>query len=748
MNLNELLAKMTLEEKVAQVCAVYVGRTPDGSFSSLSDAEKRKMFPHGIGQVCQPGKRRSPGEIVDFGNDIQQFLVKHTRLGIPAILHEEGLHGMIANGVTCLPVPVAIAASWNEELVQKAFDRVGRELRIVGIHQALSPVLDVAREPRWGRFEETFGEDPHLVSRMGVAAVKGFQGDGKDVDSHHVVATGKHFCGYSEPESGTNAGPYARDTRTLYEAFFPSFRAAVAEAHLKSVMPSYNEIAGVPSHGNRWLLQTVLREEMGFDGIVVADYGGVAEMRRLHHVAASEADAAVLAVNAGVDFDLPNNTAYCHLESLVRNGRVSEKQLDEMVLRVLRIKKMLGLFDRPYAEKAPAELFVGDEDGRKLSAELARQCAVLLRNDNALLPLRPENIRKLAVIGPNAGENVLGAYYGTPRQSVTPVEGIRTMLAGKTEVLYAEGCRITITLEQMHRELNLEDPGKDHNLMALSSAELDRDRIAAAVETAKQADVVVLCVGGNMYTSGESFFDHPRGDRASLELLGGQRALLEALLAAGKPLVVCLIHGGPVGDELLFSKAHTLLDCSYLGSEAGTVIAEILFGKTNPSGKLPYSVPRSAGHIPSYYNYKPSARRGYGYANIQPAFAFGHGLSYTTFCLDKLRLSSSTIRMGESAEVSVEVTNTGRTAGAEVVQLYIRDEVSSVTRPVKELKGYRKVFLEPGKKEIVTFSIGRRELEFYNADLQCVVEPGTFRIMVGTSSRDADLMQMELVVTE
>jgi len=745
-----LLAQMTPEEKLAQLGSVYLGKTPQGDNATLTDQQKHDIFHFGIGQVCQPGKRRDPAEIVGFVNSIQKYLVENTRLKIPAIMHEEGLHGMIANGVTALPVPLSMAASWNPVLVRRCFDKVGREMRSVGIQLALSPVLDVARELRWGRVEETFGEDPHLVSRMGVAAVQGFQGRGPKVDAHHVAATGKHFCAYAGCESGTNVGPYTGDLRTLHEVYFRPFAAAIREARLRSVMVSYNEISGVPSHGNRWLLKTILRDRLGFDGIVVADYGGVHELAALHRVAGDDHAAGVRAFEAGVDFDLPNNSCYKLLAEDLRSGRLSTDRLDAMVLRVLELKDELGLFDNPYAHEEAALAEVGNADGNKLAREIARESLVLLKNDSDILPLNPGAFigKTIAVIGPNAAENPLGAYYGTPKYSVTPLEGIRAFLGDQARVLHAEGCRIISTVGEVARELNLEDPDKDHNKAVLSTPQVDATLIRQAIETARQANAVVLCLGGNLGTSGESFFGSPRGDRADLSLLGGQRALFDAIRAesVGKPIVVVLVHGGPVADEHLFTHAPAILDATYLGQEAGNAIAEALFGAINPSGKLPISIPRSAGHLPGFYNYKPSARRGYGFTEIAPAFAFGHGLSYTTFEISAPRLEPELIGPAGQATVTVTITNTGNRSGAEVVQFYLRDDVASITRPVQELRHFEKVHLEFGESRTVVWTITRDDLSLLDENFDPVVEPGTFRVGVGPSSRAKDQQFATLTV--
>jgi beta-glucosidase len=734
-----LLNEMSIDEKIAQLSSVYYGKSSKGENAEITFERLNQDMKLGIGQVCQPGKRRTPEEIVILTNKIQSYLKDSTRLGIPALMHEEGLHGMIANNVSSFPTPIAMACSWNPALMEKVYTRIGNELAISGIQLTLSPVLDVAREPRWGRFEETFGEDPYLVSRMGVAAVKGFQGDPQQTKALRVIATGKHFCGYAQPENGTNIGPAAVTENDLWNIHLRPFRDAISEAGLLSIMPSYNEINGIPSHRNKELLTDILRNTFNFKGIVVADYGGVYELIEHHKVAADNKEAALLAFNAGVDFDLPNNTCYKHLKELYNEGKISEKEIDEKVKRVLALKFKMGLFDnKSIADAQKASEFVGNQEGIDLVYEIAKQSAVLLKNNQEILPVDFSKIKKIGVIGPNADECILGAYYGTPSFCVSPLNAI-TKKYGKTHTVnYSKGCNITLEIIDSTKKakLNPEDPDKFdiQKKIVLSTSHNDQKLINEAIASAKNNDINFLFIGGNMAITGESFYNSPRGDRANLELSPSQKILFQELTKLNKPLVVVLIHGGPIADEDLYTQATTILDAHYLGQIQGDVIIDMLDGTIEPSGKLAYSVPLNVGQIPVYYNYKPSARRGYGYESIKPAFPFGFGLSYTSFDIEFESLSDSIIHFNDSIKLYCKVTNTGKRNGTEVVQLYIRDEVSSITRPVKELIKFQRVNLEPNESKTIAFTITQQDLAFYNEKMKLVTEQGYYTLMVGNSS--------------
>ncbi|MBX6362620.1 MAG: glycoside hydrolase family 3 C-terminal domain-containing protein [Gemmatimonadetes bacterium] len=745
---EDLLSRMTLEEKAAQMMCVWQRKadTLVAATGEFDPAKAKAAFGegHGIGQVGRPsdaGGGRSPRQMAELTNAIQRFFLENSRLGIPVIFHEECLHGHAAPGATSFPQPIGLAATFDPDLVERLYAMTAYEARVRGTHQALTPVLDLARDPRWGRVEETFGEDPYLVTRMGVAAVRGFQGDapGSYRDGRHVLATLKHFVAHGQPEGGQNCGPANISLRELRDNFLRPFEVAVREAGAAAVMASYNEVDGVPSHANRWLLRDVLRGEWGFRGFVVSDYYAIWELADRpdthgHGVAADKREACALAVKAGVNIELPEPDAYLHLVDLVREGVLEEAELDELVAPMLRAKFELGLFDDPYVDPALAERVVGCAEHGALALEAAREAITLLKNDGGLAPLDPAKIRTLAVIGPNANRVLLGGYSGTPPHVVTVLEGMRARVGAEVEVLYAEGCRITIGGSWNEDVVTPSDPAED------------RRQIAEAVEVARRADVVVLVIGGNEQTSREAWSRTHMGDRARLELVGRQDELVDAIVATGKPVVAVLFNGRPLALGHLVETVPTILECWYLGQEGGRAVAEVLFGDVNPSGKLPISFPRSAGHLPVFYNHKPSARRGYLFDDATPLFPFGFGLSYTTFAVSNVRLEHAVIPRDGRTRVLAEVTNTGERAGTEVVQLYIRDRVSSVTRPVKELKGFARVALRPGETRTVALEITPASLAFHDIHMNEVVEPGEFAIMVGTSSRDADLQTVLLRV--
>jgi beta-glucosidase len=690
---------------------------------------------NGIGQIARQRERKDPREAARFANALQKWLVENTRLGIPAIFHDEILHGLMAPKATSFPTPIALASSWDTELVTRVFKAAALETRARGSHFVLGPNLDLAREPRWGRTEETYGEDPYLVSRMGVAVIRAIQGEGPAVDDEHVIATAKHFAAHGQPEGGTNIAPVNVSERVLREYFLPSFEAAVREARVMSVMASYNEIDGVPSHANTWLLGKVLRQEWGFDGLVASDYYGIPQLESLHHVAGDKSEAARLALEAGVDAELPDPDCYRTLLQLVRDGKVSEALIDRAVARNLRAKFLLGLFENPYVDPERAARLTDSQAHRALAAEAARRSITLLKNEKNLLPLDRRALKSIAVIGPNAERAHLGGYTDpSPARAVSVLEGVREKVGANVKVNFAEGCKITREGGDWWADAShLNDPADDERL------------IAQAVEVARASDVALVVIGGNEDTNKEGWADNHLGDRDSLDLVGRQNDLVRAVLATGKPTIVMRINSGPLSVTYVAENAPAILEGFYLGEETGTGVADVLFGDYNPSGKLPVSFPRNVGQLPVYYNHKPTARRGYLYASKEPLFPFGYGLSYTTFEYSNLKVSPAQVGPGGRAQVTVTVTNTGRRAGEEVVQLYIRDLVSSVTRPVKELKDFRRVALAPGESKTVAFTITPDKLAFYNLNMERVVEPGWFDVMVGGSSVKYQTAKLEVV---
>ena len=738
---NDLLSRMTLEEKVAQLTCLWTNRPQakaqtdfSTSRGEFSPEKAREVLKNGIGQIARQRERLDPREGAIFANALQKWLIENTRLGIPAILHDEILHGHMAQGSTSFPQPLALASSWDPDLVGRVFTVGALETRARGSHQVLGPNLDVAREPRWGRTDETYGEDPYLVSRMAVAIVKALQGPGPMVDGDHIIATAKHFAAHGQPEGGTNIAPANYSERILREVFLPSFQAAVTEGHIMSVMASYNEIDGVPSHANKWLLEKVLRQEWGFRGNVVSDYYAIPQLQELHHVAADKTEAAKLAIEAGVDIELPDPDCYPLLVQLVKDGKVSEAAIEKAVARNLRLKFLLGLFENPYVDPERTVKVTNSQAHRELAAEAARRSLVLLKNEDNLLPVDRTGLKSIAVIGPNADRAHLGGYSDNPGRGISVLQGITDKVAGKVKVTYAEGCKITKEGGDWWADTShLSDPAEDARL------------IAQAVVVARAADISLLVLGGNEDTNKEGWADTHLGDRDSLELVGRQNDLVKAVLETGKPTIVLLIGGGPLSVNYIAEKVPAILEGFYLGQETGVGVADVLFGDYNPAGKLPISFPRSVGQLPIYYNRKPTAKRGYLFASKEPLFPFGHGLSYTSFEYSNLNVSPSQIGPAGQAKVSVTVTNTGKRTGDEVVQLYIHDLVSSVTRPVMELKDFKRISLSPGESKTVEFLITPDKLSFLDMNMNRTVEPGWFDIMVGTSSVKYQTAKLEVV---
>lgn len=743
---KDLLTRMTLEEKAAQMHCVWREKPStlldaDGNFDpNKARAAFRKG--HGLGQVARPsdsGTGKDARGMAELTNSIQKFFIENSRLGIPVLFHEECLHGHAAIGGTSFPQPIALAGTFNPDLIERVFTATAEEARSRGAHQALAPVVDVARDPRWGRVEETFGEDPFLVSRMGAAAVRGFQGDATFKNKNRLLATLKHFAGHGQPESGQNCAPTNVSERLLRETFLYPFQHVIQNTGAASVMASYNEIDGIPSHANTWLLRDILRKEWGFKGFITGDYFAVWELgyrpdTHGHFVARDKKESCALAVRAGVNIETPDRDCYLHLVELVRKGVLRESQLDELVAPMLLWKFKLGLFDDPYVDPENAARVTGSDDHRTIAREAAQQSITLLKNEGNLLPLDAERVKTIAVIGPNADRALLGGYSGRPSNVVSVLEGIKARVCKCANVVYAKGCDITLGGSWNQDEVVPSDPAED------------RRQIAEAMKVAQQADIVVLAIGGNEQTSREAWALNHQGDRADIGLIGRQEELVQAMVATGKPVIALLFNGAPLAIESLSRTVPAIFECWYIGQECGHAIAGTLFGDFSPSGKLPMTIPRSEGQLPIFYNYKPSARRGYLFDEATPLYPFGFGLSYTSFAIQNVGLTKKKIKRNGVSRVLVDVTNTGPREGTEVVQMYIRDRVSSVTRPVKELKGFARVSLRPGETKKVELEITPDLLAFYDVHMKYTVEPGEFEIMIGSSSRDADLQKVVLQV--
>lgn len=748
---KDLLKRMTLEEKVAQLQTVWAARqkleTDSGEFTA---EHAKEILGMGIGQVARPSENKAtltpnktPAQTLAFTNAVQKYLVENTRLGIPAIFHEEALHGHSGRNATSFPQAIGLASTWDPALIEQVYTIAAQEMRAIGTHQALAPVLDVARDPRWGRIEETLGEDPYLAAELGVAAVKGFQGTGTGVAPDRVIATLKHLAGHGEPTGGLNTAPAPIGERALREIFLPPFEAAVKLAGARSVMASYNEIDGIPSHSNVDLLQNILRGEWNFNGVVVSDYFAIAELISRHNLAQDKSEAALMAMAAGVDVETPDGDAYKTLLQLVKDKRLSEKQIDRAVTRVLHEKFMLGLFDQPYTTTANVDDFVGNPRHVAAAQLAAEKAMILLKNEKNILPLDKSALKSVALIGPHVDETLIGGYSDVPRKTVSILQGLQAYLGDEVAVHHEKGTLLTIEKWASHADsaaANSRSKQRWHTDEVILATPADtKGMIEKAVAAAQKSDVAIVVVGDNEATSREAWSDTHLGDRTSLELLGEQQALVEAVLATGKPTVVVLIGGRPLAISKLAQTAPAILQGWYLGQETGHALARVLFGEVNPGGKLPVSVARSAGHLPAYYNHKPSAKRGYTFDKTDALFPFGYGLSYTQFSYSDLRWNKTQLKAGEQVEIGVTVTNTGARAGDEVVQLYIHDPVASVTQPVKVLRGFKRVSLQPKQAARVTFSLSANQLAFYDRSMKYSLEPGKIELLVGASSADIRL---------
>jgi beta-glucosidase len=728
----DLLPRMTRDEKIGQLCSVWLTLDPaSGDFAPFqgmfmnTPIDQREVLRHGIGQITRPFGSRpvAPRDGAHALNAFQRYLIETTRLGIPAIAHEEALSGFMAEGATQFPSPLNYGATWDPALIRRVAAAIRRQMRAVGTHQALAPVADVVRDARWGRDEECVGEDAFLVGTIVSAYVAGLQGN--DLRSG-IAATLKHFCGYSGSEGGRNFAPLHAGPRELADVFLLPFEMAVKTAGAKSVMNAYVDVDGVPCAASRFLLTEVLRERWGFDGIVVADYFAVRMLHQLHHVTEGPAESAAAALAAGLDVELP--TAECFATGLgeaLDRGLLEMATLDEAVRRVLRLKFELGIFESPYANLDAIELDRPDE--RALAREVAEKSIVLLANDG-VLPLAA-SLRRVAVIGPNAADpmalygnysfqNHVAAHFPKHRVAAAPtvLDALRERL-GAARVAYAEGCKI------------LRAPGQQSD---------DRSGIAAAVECARGADVAIVVVGdkaGHFRTGtvGEGT------DAADLTLPGVQAELVEAVVATGTPTVVVLVNGRAFDLSQIAGRAAAILEAWFPGQDGAAAIAAVVAGDVNPSGKTTLGFSRGAGAQPSSYDHKPLARGVPPFPAFVPVFAFGHGLSYTRFEYEALSITPARIGTDGSVEISFTLRNAGTRDGDEIVQLYLSDPVASVTRPVQQLRGFARVSLAAGAAARVVFRVHADLCSFTGPDLARIVEPGRIEVALGASSADLRL---------
>lgn len=738
---SDLLSQMTLDEKCGQLsCPIgfnFYGKEGDSVWLDESFIKVMDTMPLGSCYAvlrADPWTQKTletglhPAQSANVLNMMQRHAVENTRLGIPLLFCEEAPHGHMAIGTTVFPAGIAQASTWNPELLEKMGEVMGEEIRLQGAQVGYGPVLDIVRDPRFSRVEETMGEDPYLAGTLGTAVVKGMQ--------KNVVSTLKHLAAYGIPQGGHNGASAEVGQNHLMSEYLPAFEMAIRQGGAQSVMTSYNAIDGVPCTSNVWLMQEVLRKSWNFNGVVFSDLFSINALFATHHVAADPAEAAALALKAGVDIDLSGYSYGGFLKEALQRGLIAEEDIDRAVRRVLQLKCDLGLFEHPYVDETLAEQKVGSAENAKLAKQVALESAVLLKNDG-ILPF-DENIKKVAVIGPNADNmyNQLGDYTAPqdPNRVVTMLEGIQDFGfhkclssqsdAGCFYVTYAKGCSI-----------------RDEK-----DADLD-----AALKTAQSADAVVLVVGGssardfkagfkapNTVTSDEHVSDMECGegyDRCTLDLLGKQTELMERVFATGKPTVVVYIEGRPLNKNLAAEKANALLTLWYPGMEGGSALADILWGDYNPSGRLPISIPCNVGQIPVHYS--QPACSDYVEGTSRPLFTFGYGLSYTQFEYSDLQVVENMNNADSLFVVSCSVKNVGDYDGDEVVQLYVRDEMASVVQPSKLLKGFRKVHINKGETVSVSFVLSERDLSVYSSEKGWHFEPGEFSFMVGNLSEKA-----------
>lgn len=715
----DLLARMTLEEKVGQLSSqlFFQPKHPDRR-PEVGHVRNPAHFAH------SKEKRSSPSECAQLINDDQRFAIENTRLGIPVLENGECLHGANWGDATCFPQAIALASTWDTAMMRDVATVIARELRAVGVRQVFAPVVNIARDSRWGRAQETYGEDPYLTARMGVEYVKA-------LETANIIATPKHYaanCG----DGGRDSNAIHFTERLLREIYLPAFKACFTEGGARGVMPAYNSIDGTPCSCNRWLLDDLLRKEWGFDGIVVSDYGGVWGIFAAHHMVADHPEAAKLAIEAGMDVDLPLGGDL--LLDLVQSGRLDEAVIDRSVARVLKMKFQLGLFEEPYVDPAPADAIVRCPEHRQIALESARKSMVLLKNADATLPLR-KDLGTIGIFGPtkdvvNLGD-YSGPYGGWGGDGVTPLQGIRQLVSPQTRLLVHDDAQDPVELARQCDTAIIftaieEEEGSDRSTLGLPGGiEGPLSRVGATSES----HAIIVDAG-----------------RRTIDL-GDQVGLIKSVIATGVPTVVVLINGSAVAMQEWIEQAPAVLEAWYPGEQGGTAIAETLFGDNNPGGRLPMTFPKAVGQAPLYYNYKPSGR-GYAYNDNdgKPLFPFGYGLSYTDFAYSNLRFSQETIAVGDTVTVSVDVTNVGERTGDEVVQLYLHDELASVVRPFKELKGFTRITLAPGETRTVDFALTPEHLAIWDAHMNFVVEPGAFKVMIGSSSEDIKLEGIFTVV--
>lgn len=730
---SDLLSRMSLEEKVAQMCQ-YVGMnhmkvasaniTPEemkrshmlGFYKDLSPQQLEEMIKKGLVGSCLHVTT------IEEANYIQT-LAQQSRLKIPVLIGIDAIHGNgLTVGATIYPTNIGMAASFNSAMVEKLSRETALEMRATGSHWTFTPNIDIARDARWGRVGETFGEDPYLVSVMGKASVRGFQT--KDcTGTDKVIACAKHLVAGSQPINGINGAPTDISERTLREVFFPPYQACLEEG-VFSVMTAHNELNGIPCHGSKYLMTDMLRNEWGFKGFIVSDWMDIERMQDYHRVGETLQDVYKLTVDAGMDMHMHGPEFYYELIDLVKKGDLSEARIEESARKILEAKFKLGLFEKPIVDKKQADSVVFNKEHQKTALDAARESIVLLKNENNLLPLDRSKYKKIFVTGPNAANQSILGDWALPQ----PDKNVVTIYQGLQKI----------------------SPDTKFSLYELNwnPQVITPQQVLEASEMASKNDLAIIVVGENSMrqhwndkTCGEN------SDRYDINLAGLQQELVEAIYKTGVPTIVVLVNGRPLSTEWISENIQALIEAWEPGAFAGQAIAEILYGKVNPSAKLPITIPRHSGQIQTYYNHKFTAKWfNYATGNSNPLYEFGYGLSYTTYQYSEIRLSASTIEKNDSVKVSLDVTNTGKIDGTEIVQLYITDEYSSATRPVKELKDFERVAIKVGETKTVTFVITPQKLAYYNAEMNYGVEAGTFKVLIGSSSRDTDLKETEFKV--
>jgi len=729
--IRDLLRRLTLEEKATQLqqTEVIAWDANPADFSDppvLQEKLDKALKGRGFGLVLSPIGWPA-GDTLRFNRAVHEYALKHTRLGVPVMIFHCNMHGVMSLETTVFPQSIAQGATWNPELIGEMAAAISRESAALGVSHGVGPGLELARDPRWGRVEETFGECPYLAARLSVAFVKGFQGDDAwaGIPADRIATVAYWTCGSSTPAGGLNTAAASVGERELRSLYFVPHIAAIQEGHLTSLMASYNATDGIPTHANRWALTTLLRGEWGFRGYVYCDWGGISLLEKSQRIAASPAEAGMLAIKAGVDLEASGGYGYPRLAEMVKKGKLTEAEVDTACARVLRIKFLLGLFDgkRVFPEPEKLPRLVHTPEHVALARRVAEESVILLKNEGPLLPLDAAKLKSVSVIGPNADQVEYGDYSATKDNStgVTVLHGIRDLLKGSgVAVRYARGC----------------------DLVAPETAGFKE-----AVDAAKRSDVAIVVIGDTslanaspqketdprivkLATVGEGF------DRSELTPPGVQEDLVKAVLSAGKPTVVVMVQGRAFSVPWMKEHVPAILSAFYPGEEGGAAIARILFGRVNPSGRLPVSVPQSVGHIPTTYDYPPQGRHPYVFATADPLWSFGYGLSYTTFEYSDLKIATRDIGASDAVRFSFSVSNTGPREGQEVSQVYFHEDVTSVVTPLKRLIRFQKVSLKPGEKRRVEFVIPALEMAVWNVDMKHVVEPGVFELMVGPAAED------------